>query len=49
MDRGADLEDAGPHYRGGLGGREGVGHAIQLAQVSFRRNPLSWERRREAC
>jgi hypothetical protein len=40
MDRRADLEAAGPHYRGGLGGREGVGQTIQLAQVPFRRNSL---------
>jgi hypothetical protein len=40
MDRRADVEAARPRYRGGVGVREGVGQAIQLAQVSFRRNSL---------
>jgi len=30
MDRQCNLEEAGPRHRGGVGGRESVGQAIQL-------------------
>ena len=35
MDRGCNLEEARPRYRGGVGGRERVGQAIQLTHQGF--------------